>query len=776
MLNKYCIAADNVFPLLMMDVAVKSESGAKQKMNGRPSVYKFAGYSLNLGDQTLLGKVEAQPLPAKIFHFLRLLCKYKIDNRILDKEDLVAQVWQGRFVSDEAIARVVASARKLLGDSAKEQLLIETVRKRGYRLAVEVDVVGSPAISQNSPVESLVSSVEILELAAVINEPFCLDMLQALNSGAAEKDAAEEMVDKLDRLIEDQYLITDSLGQSYEFIDQAQRSAIYDSLSLSVRQRYHRLVALQLLERPLLHRDYGQVQYHLQRCKGLVNDRFVLDSMTAAAEQLLSNYEYQAAAELIEKSLGYTDNEVDYHFQKLFLAEALIRSGSIGPTREMLLEVARFARLNKHWELLARAACAYNNEQEDARVDEAALQMLQWAVASAPADPSHLTVKVFARLAEALYTSADFDAVHAYDKRAMADARKLRNPKVLGGALKCHFYSTYVAGNLDYKQSIVNELQEIGLAEDDDGLLHNSYVYSVANALESGERGGIDQAIASYEQLVQRSQNTLFQLHLGYQKVLQLLLAGDIKAAEQQLDDYFQRGIETGHSLVMTSYSIQLYGLRLAQGRLDELRSVMVEMARDYPLTPWGLASACLEVNHGNLDPGNHLLQRFYESSEQLLTNDINLLAKLAFLAQLSVLLAARDKMHWIYQELQKYSDLHVMVGLGILHLGSVEYFLGWLAEEMQELKLAERHYEIAQQKELSLGAYGALANTRFRLACCLRKDKRAGNRSLEILQQSINTSKILGMRDLNLQAEEELRCYYPGKKASKLVLVSSLD
>ncbi|TNE67143.1 MAG: tetratricopeptide repeat protein [Alphaproteobacteria bacterium] len=52
---------------------------------------------------------------------------------IVPGDDLVRDVWQGVFVSEETIAQRVRLLRKALGDDAKAPRYIETVRGRGYR-------------------------------------------------------------------------------------------------------------------------------------------------------------------------------------------------------------------------------------------------------------------------------------------------------------------------------------------------------------------------------------------------------------------------------------------------------------------------------------------------------------------------------------------------------------------------------------------------------------------------------------------------------------------
>lgn len=58
---------------------------------------------------------------------------------VVSKDEIVATVWDGAFVTESVITRAVASLRKALGDDARAPRYLETIAKRGYRLLVDPD-------------------------------------------------------------------------------------------------------------------------------------------------------------------------------------------------------------------------------------------------------------------------------------------------------------------------------------------------------------------------------------------------------------------------------------------------------------------------------------------------------------------------------------------------------------------------------------------------------------------------------------------------------------
>ena len=59
-------------------------------------------------------------------------------DRMVSKDEIARVVWNGRPVSDASISSRIRSARKALGDSGKDQTVIRTVHRRGFRFLAEV--------------------------------------------------------------------------------------------------------------------------------------------------------------------------------------------------------------------------------------------------------------------------------------------------------------------------------------------------------------------------------------------------------------------------------------------------------------------------------------------------------------------------------------------------------------------------------------------------------------------------------------------------------------
>jgi Tol biopolymer transport system component/DNA-binding winged helix-turn-helix (wHTH) protein len=98
-------------------------------------LYEFGPFRLDLQSRMLLRDGAYIALTPKAFETLAVLVEN--NGRIVDKEELLRQVWQGTCVEEATLAKTVSILRKALAEDDGHHY-IETVPKRGYRFAIEV--------------------------------------------------------------------------------------------------------------------------------------------------------------------------------------------------------------------------------------------------------------------------------------------------------------------------------------------------------------------------------------------------------------------------------------------------------------------------------------------------------------------------------------------------------------------------------------------------------------------------------------------------------------
>ena len=103
-------------------------------------IVAFADVELDLSQVELRRaglRVRVEP---QVFEVLAYLVKYR--DRVVMKEELMDQVWGGRFVSETAVTSRIKQARQALGDDGQTQRFIRTVHGRGYRFVAAAREVG----------------------------------------------------------------------------------------------------------------------------------------------------------------------------------------------------------------------------------------------------------------------------------------------------------------------------------------------------------------------------------------------------------------------------------------------------------------------------------------------------------------------------------------------------------------------------------------------------------------------------------------------------------
>jgi TolB-like protein/DNA-binding winged helix-turn-helix (wHTH) protein len=105
--------------------------------------YTFGQFELDLSAVELRAGGKLVSLEPQVFALLALLVTNS--ERMVSKDEIIEKVWDGRVVSEAAVASRIKSARQALGDDGKAQQLIKTVHGRGYRFVADAKPARSTA-------------------------------------------------------------------------------------------------------------------------------------------------------------------------------------------------------------------------------------------------------------------------------------------------------------------------------------------------------------------------------------------------------------------------------------------------------------------------------------------------------------------------------------------------------------------------------------------------------------------------------------------------------
>jgi DNA-binding winged helix-turn-helix (wHTH) protein/TolB-like protein/Tfp pilus assembly protein PilF len=111
--------------------------------NPKPCLYEFGPFRLDADERRLSRDGQEVALAPKLFETLAALVERS--GHVLNKGELMQQVWPDSFVEESSLSQNISLLRKVLGEGGPAPKFIETIPKRGYRFVAPVRVVPRPA-------------------------------------------------------------------------------------------------------------------------------------------------------------------------------------------------------------------------------------------------------------------------------------------------------------------------------------------------------------------------------------------------------------------------------------------------------------------------------------------------------------------------------------------------------------------------------------------------------------------------------------------------------
>ncbi|TAM62259.1 MAG: transcriptional regulator [Rhodanobacter sp.] len=172
-------------------------------------IYRFDPFELDLAKFELRADGEVRPVEPQVFALLALLVGNR--ERLVSRDEIIEKVWDGRIVSEAAIASRIKSARHVLGDDGISQRFIRTIHRQGFRFVAEARAVGTGTAEPTRLGQAAALPAEHSSRPSIAVLPFRL--LGAAGPYAAIADALpHELIAELARL---RWLFVTARGSSF---------------------------------------------------------------------------------------------------------------------------------------------------------------------------------------------------------------------------------------------------------------------------------------------------------------------------------------------------------------------------------------------------------------------------------------------------------------------------------------------------------------------------------------------------------------------------------
>ena len=93
--------------------------------------FHFSDHLLDTDRRELHRGEDRIAIEPQVFDLLAYLVENR--DRVVRKDDLIANIWDGRIVSESTLTSRINAVRNAVADNGKDQKLIRTIQRKGFR-------------------------------------------------------------------------------------------------------------------------------------------------------------------------------------------------------------------------------------------------------------------------------------------------------------------------------------------------------------------------------------------------------------------------------------------------------------------------------------------------------------------------------------------------------------------------------------------------------------------------------------------------------------------
>jgi len=563
----------------------------------------------------------------------------------------------------------------------------------------------------------------VLQLASL--HPSDFDVERLSRPGVLSR---EHLADGLDAALDTGLIVGVGPGR-FRFRHGVFRHVLHARIGIAQRAHYHRLLGEALEARPSLG-DAGVLEaaYHF-RCAAEAGDAEPAVRWTLRAAELeWGRRSYEAAAEHFRRALALGDGAACYddawRLEVLTRrVEALGRAGKLAELREATREAVPLARRFGAERLAGVALAAGSSVRGFGRLryDVEAVTLLEEALAAEPGQPAQRAL-LQARLAEELMMG-DGDAnlrARALMDAALAVLPSCDQPHVAAAVLRSLHWAPWDIQEPGARLARADEIVALAARAGDDELALEG---EIARALGFLELGNPVRARACLGRVTGAARRRpYYRWALACMEACLAYVEGQLDDVQALAEEAHQLGVEAeveSAGVVVAAQVGALLWQRGAFSQLDDgLRMLAVAEPQSYAAVE--TVVRCAQAA-GWAEAGLHrdalaCVREYARDDFRSVARNALWLPSMAFLGlacrgEEAAPLAAR-----LYALVAPYTGCHVLLPLMVSY-GSVDYFLGILAETAGETDVATRHFETALESNRRAGTAQWLARTQVALA-----------------------------------------------------------
>jgi len=601
------------------------------------------------------------------------------------------------------------------------------------------------------------SCLAVLGAAAVVGRDFSLDVLTQ-TSGLA----ADAVLDALDEA-EAARIVTPVPGAAgrYAFVHALLREHLYAQLSTARRLRLHGQVCTALEQ--VYGADAGahlaDLAHHAFEAAPLGDGARAVRSARRAGDQAMAQLAYEEAVRQYGRALEALAlaPSVDRHTRAtllLALGEAQNATGDTIAGEATFLQAATEARTSGAAVLLARAALGFGGERivEDS-ADRPRIALLEEALATlgtlADEDAPALRVRLLIRLSETVRAPGELARRRALSEEAVALARPLADPRLLGAALAARCGARWGPDEMAAVVADARELLALAEGAGDPSLALKAHHWLILELLDRGELQAADRAIERFAGHAAAARDPFWRWQAAALRVVHPQLRGRFAEAEALAAEARALGERVNRASAEETFAHQVWtGRVLREGWASAIPRL--EAAQEYfPMFPgWRAALALAYADAGRADDARRELERLAARDFADLPRGPRWLHILAMLAHTCALLGDRRRAQILYALLEPLAGGAVFATDGLVWQGATDFYLGMLAATLGRWEAAAKHFDaaLALYADSDVPVWAARAQQAYAVMLPARGAPGDEEHARELLAQASATERHLGL------------------------------
>ena len=533
----------------------------------------------------------------ELLGFLELIAGHELaEDGVVLRDALLAETEGNPFFVGELLRHLAATGAIYQDDDGRWSAT-EDLRTAGLPVSIR-EVVGQRVRSLGA------ETYRVLTLASVIGRDFDLDLLVRV----AEM-GADDLMDLCDAAVGAQVLRDSDRTDGYTFAHALIERTLYDELSSNRRARAHRAIAeaLEDLTEGEPGPRVGELAHHWGQATRPTDVAKAVTYAGRAGVRALATFAPAEAMRWFTQALELLDHDPSADLRTR--ADLLVGLGDaqkwcgIAAYRETLLDAAWAADRADDVGLLARAALTNNRgwqSRTDGTVDNERLAVLERALLRIGPDHHGTRARLLALSGSEQIYSKPLEERLSLGEEAVALARISDDPATMVHVLVHACRAIIGPSTLPQRLAWIAEGLRVADEVGDPSLQLIAREVLVNCELESANRDGFEEQLRVKTEILETFPDASFRWSAIFHRAVLAVLEGDLGKAEELATQALNFGLETGQEDAFIIYGAQLLNVRVRQGRLRELLTLVEDAVANRPrLAVYRavLAIACAEAD-----------------------------------------------------------------------------------------------------------------------------------------------------------------------------------